>query len=179
MVGSLEYDPVLAGPESQSEEEGPRREGEGEGEGEGKGEDAEGKAGRTGHDSSGDGGEGSGDEARVQHRAFLRDSVVFKEVVPIQARGVIENKHSTDDEPTNRVRVYDLSHSRYQVSHAPISVECLFSMTLLPGRRHPRQDPPDVPHRLPEGRDTAARAGRRHLRHSHLHHALQQRGTVG
>jgi hypothetical protein len=43
--------------------------------------------------------------------------------------GVIENKHSTDVESTNQVPASAMS-IHLKVRHAPISVECLFSMTL-------------------------------------------------
>ena len=47
-------------------------------------------------------------------------------------RGVIENKHSTDVESTNQVRATVCAYT-LKVGHAPISVECWFSMTLLAG----------------------------------------------
>jgi len=48
---------------------------------------------------------------------------------------VVENKHSTDDEspPPNPHICMSIQAFTLKVNHAPISVECLFSMTLLPG----------------------------------------------
>jgi len=47
-------------------------------------------------------------------------------------RGVIENKHSTDVEST-KVVCASVAAFVLKVSHAPSSVECLFSVTLLRG----------------------------------------------
>jgi len=56
--------------------------------------------------------------------------------------GVIENKHSTDVEsPPPASRVCMSIH--FQVSRAPISVECLFSMTLLRGAAGHAGEPPE------------------------------------
>ena len=54
----------------------------------------------TGGDGVGDAGErtGVGAQQKVQHRAFLRDSVVFKEVVPIQDPAI---RH--EDPPDDRI----------------------------------------------------------------------------
>ena len=67
VVGALEYDPEY----SEAEE--------------------------TGGDGVGDAGErtGVGAQQKVQHRAFLRDSVVFKEVVPIQDPAIRAKIHQT------------------------------------------------------------------------------------
>ena len=67
VVGALEYDPEY----SEAEE--------------------------TGRDGVGDAGErtGVGAQQKVQHRAFLRDSVVFKEVVPIQDPAIRAKIHQT------------------------------------------------------------------------------------
>ena len=67
VVGALEYDPEY----SEAEE--------------------------TSGDGVGDAGErtGVGAQQKVQHRAFLRDSVVFKEVVPIQDPAIRAKIHQT------------------------------------------------------------------------------------
>ena len=67
VVGALEYDPEY----SEAEE--------------------------TSGDGGGDAGEwtGVGAQQKVQHRAFLRDSVVFKEVVPIQDPAIRAKIHQT------------------------------------------------------------------------------------
>ena len=67
-------------------------------------------------------------------------------------RGVIENMHSTDvaSPPTPRASVWAFT---FNLSHAPISVERLFSVTLLPGEAHqgPARQEQVAAHRHPGG----------------------------
>ena len=61
-------------------------------------------------------------------------------------RGGIGSKHSTEVESMTRIRT-SVGAFTLEVSRAPISVECLFSMALLPGKNY------DVLMKLPDGRD--------------------------
>ena len=98
VVGALEYDPDLAAGSR------PGRSGGTEGGGAERGGGDETEQGgaderRAAAETSGaepSGGETSGEtQERVQHRAFLRDSVVFKEVVPIQDAAIRAKIHQT------------------------------------------------------------------------------------
>ena len=68
--------------------------------------------------------------ARVRLRGAVPAAAGVKRAA--QGGGVIDNKHSTDVESTICVRVSEWAFN-LTVSHAPMSVECMFSMTLLQG----------------------------------------------
>jgi hypothetical protein len=76
----------------------------------------------------------------------MRQSLMIEDLLPGNesilflgrpGRGVIENNHSTDVESTNETSVtarvsMSIHHERTGKRHAPISAECLFSLTPNP-----------------------------------------------